>query len=193
MVQMKSFASPAAQEREILRYAGCKKGEPGVEGLMRECLQEALPLLQYRVCWEKLPCRIAEGECDFGAFSVASRDLARNLQGCGEVILFAATVGMEMDRLIRKYRLLSPARAAMLQAIGAERVESLCDAFCASLTCDGMNIRPRFSPGYGDVDLSVQRDVFRVLQPEKNLGIYLNDSLLMSPSKTVTAFVGMEE
>ena len=32
----------------------------------------------------------------------------------------------------------------------------------------------------------------KVLNPEKNIGLYLNDSLSMSPSKSVTAFAGLK-
>ena len=140
----------------------------------------------------QLPCSVTEKDCDFGLFSVASRDLAKNLQGCNSVILFATTLGVETDRLIARYQLLSPAKAMLLQALGAERIENGCDAFCALMKAKGLQLRPRFSPGYGDVALSVQKDFFRVLQCERLLGLYLNDSLLMSPSKSVTAFIGVE-
>ncbi len=51
--------------------------------------------------------------------------------------------------------------------------------------------RPRFSPGYGDLTLLAQKDIFAVLDCGKRIGLTLNDSLLMSPSKSVTAFVGI--
>lgn len=54
-----------------------------------------------------------------------------------------------------------------------------------------MGQRPRFSPGYGDLPLSAQREIFAVLDCGKRIGLMLNDSLLMSPSKSVTAFVGI--
>ena len=50
---------------------------------------------------------------------------------------------------------------------------------------------PRFSPGYGDLPLSLQRDIFRVLDCPRKIGLTLNESLLMSPSKSVTAIVGL--
>ena len=65
-----------------------------------------------------------------------SQGLCRNLQGCDKVILFAATVGLAPDRLIARYGRLSPTKALCMQAIGAERIESLCDAFCDELAAD---------------------------------------------------------
>ena len=193
MVQVKEFGPPPVNEKEILRYARCPRANEATLSLMRQCLAEAEGELAFRVCWETVPCHVEGKVCHLGALDVASRDLARNLQGCREAVLFAATVGMGVDRLIRKYQRLSPAKAMMLQAVGAERVESLCDAFCDGLEESGRQWRPRFSPGYGDVSLAVQRDFFALLQCEKHLGIYLNESLLMSPSKSVTAFVGRME
>ena len=81
------------------------------------------------------------------------------------------------------------------QAIGAERVEALCDAFCADVKRraaeEGLCPRPRFSPGYGDVPLELQRDIFRVLDCPRKIGLTLNGSLLMTPSKSVTAVIGL--
>ena len=54
----------------------------------------------------------------------------------------------------------------------------------------GKKARPRFSPGYGDVDLAVQKDFFRLL-PCTRIGLTLMDTLIMSPEKSVTAFVGI--
>ena len=190
-VQCVTVALPEVNEREVLRYARCDAGDEQVMALLGAC-EEEMRNVQARVCYIQLPCSVTESTCDFGVFSVFSRDLAKNLKGCNRAVLFAATLGMETDRLIARYQKISPAKAMLLQALGAERIESGCDAFCAGLERQGMQLKPRFSPGYGDADLSVQKDFFRVLQCDKLLGLYLNDSLLMSPSKSVTAFIGVE-
>ena len=91
----------------------------------------------------------------------------------------------------QRYTSLSPAKALFFQAIGAERIESLCDTFCAELKENGLQLRPRFSPGYGDLPLDLQKDLFRVLDCSRKIGLTLNESLLMSPSKSVTAIIGI--
>ena len=111
---------PPVNEKEILRYARCGDGDQQTRKLMQECLAEAEGILQGKVCYGKLPCHVAGERCDLEAFSLVSRDLSKNLQGCGRVVLFAATLGVGMDRLIAKYQRLSPAKAVMLHAIGAE-------------------------------------------------------------------------
>jgi len=93
--------------------------------------------------------------------------------------------------MIAKYGRISPVRALFFQAIGAERIESLCNAFCKDIKKD-LNITPRFSPGFGDLPLELQKDIFFALQPHRNIGLTLNESLLMSPSKSVTAIIGIK-
>jgi cobalamin-dependent methionine synthase I len=56
-----------------------------------------------------------------------------------------------------------------------------------------MALRPRFSPGYGDLPLELQTNLFKVLDCQHFIGLTLNDSMLMSPSKSVTAIVGLRE
>lgn len=183
IIRTKTFEQLPFCEKEILRYAGCKSADGDVISLMHSCMEEVSSSLSYKVCWCELNVKVCGSLCDFGDFCVDSKDLAKYLGDSSNVTLMAATIGVAIDRLITKYGRLSPARALMLQSIGAERIEALCDAFCRESGCN-----TRFSPGYGDLPLSVQKDIFRILGCEKKIGLYLSESLLMTPSKSVTAF-----
>ncbi|MBO7341911.1 MAG: Vitamin B12 dependent methionine synthase activation subunit [Clostridia bacterium] len=149
---------------------------------------------QKKAVWGVFDLTINGDICDLGAFAVRSRDLAAHLAGCRRVILFAATLGALFDRELQKQSKLSPHRAYLLQAQGTREIESFCDMLCAEFEKEqGAALRTRFSPGYGDLSLDVQREVFRVLEPARRIGLCLNDSMVMSPSKSVTAFVGVEK
>lgn len=192
VILSKTYMEPPFCEKEILRYAGCKEADSGISALLRACINEAKDKLTYKVCYRELSVTTNGNVCNLEAFRLQSQKLAVNLKGCKKVILFAATVGVELDRLIAKYGRISPSKALMLQAIGAERIEALCDVFCADIARDmNVGLKPRFSPGYGDLPLESQKDIFAVLECEKRIGLTLTDSLLMSPSKSVTAFVGI--
>ena len=185
-------SSPPFSEEEALRYAGCRGADEGMRRLLLDCAAQAEEQMAYRVCYGVLSVCIQGDCCDFANFSVYSRQLAKNLDGCTSVLLFGATVGVGIDRLIAKYGRISPARAVMLQGIGAERIEALCDAFCRNYAEENdVGLRPRFSPGYGDLPLEVQKSVFAVLDCPRKIGLSLSESLLMSPSKSVTAFAGI--
>ncbi len=186
--------APPVNRSEILRYAGARGELPEVRTLLEDCLEEALAACAYRVCYREFPIERREGILDLGFAKTPSESLARNLADCSSVILFAATVGLGVDRLISRYAKISPVRSLLLQAIGSERVEALCDAFGreieGQLAASGRFPRPRFSPGYGDLPLSLQTDVFAALDCQRKIGVTLSESLLMSPTKSVTAIIG---
>ena len=212
-VSVRSFPAPEINRREILRYAGIHPAPSGagssipaddsgigaggqtLQMLLDECLREAEGRLSYRVCAREFRLAQCGTVLDLGFARTESVALRKNLEGCRSLVLFAATVGIGLDRLIEKYTRLSPARAVMLQAIGAERIESLCDVFAQELAeqaaAEGLSLRPRFSPGYGDFPLAMQKPIFEALDCSCKIGLTLNGSLLMSPSKSVTAVIGL--
>lgn len=193
-VLVKRYPPPAVCEKEILRYVGCREADAETAVLMRDCMTEIADKLTYKVCYRILTVAVQGDCCDFGIFTLTSKKLAANLQGCERIILFAATIGIEIDRLIARYGRLSPVKALMFQSIGAERIEALCDAFCEDMAQEqGIGLKPRFSPGYGDLSLDAQRKVFNALDCARQIGLSLTDSLLMTPSKSVTAFAGITE
>ena len=188
-----SYKAPEISEKEIFRYLGCPSPDVDTRALLSECLAELRTKLIYKVCYREFNLKIDGEVCDFGAFKVSSRGLAKNLCGCKKAVLFAATIGIEIDRLIARNSRLSPAKALMLQAIGAERIEALCDRFCDDMKTEYGKLKPRFSPGYGDLPINIQKTVFSQLDCPRRVGVFLNESLIMSPSKSVTAFVGIAE
>ena len=193
VILSKTYSEPPIIKKELLRYAGCFDADEKLSTLVDECIKEASDKLVYKVCFAVLTVKL-EGEiCDLGVLKLSSQKLADNLAGCEKAVVFAATVGIGIDRLIAKYGSISPSKALMLQAFGAERIEALCDEFCSDIKNEyGVSLSPRFSPGYGDLAIDSQKDIFSVLDPEKKIGLTLNGSLLMSPSKSVTAIFGLK-
>ncbi|MBO5020630.1 MAG: Vitamin B12 dependent methionine synthase activation subunit [Clostridia bacterium] len=192
-VLIKSFDEPLFCSEEILRYAGVKVSDDNILAVLNECVKEIENKLTYKVCYIKLPLSIDGKVCDFGAFKVSSEKLALNLKNADDVIVFAATIGIETDRLIAKYSHISPLKAVMFQAIGTERIEALCDAFCEDITKKfEADLSPRFSAGYGDLPLEIQKENFGVLDCNRHIGLTLNESFVMSPTKSVTAFIGIK-
>lgn len=143
----------------------------------------------------RLPLRFENGFPCIEDRLIESRGLARNLDGCEEVILFAATIGPECDRLIQRAEAVSMSDAAICQAAGAAMIECFADEVNEQLRKEaednGQSLRPRFSPGYGDLPLDLQKYFSLVLDMPKTIGVRLNDSLLMVPSKSITAFIGI--
>ena len=90
-------------EKDILRYAGCKDATDEISELLNSCINELSNKLSYTVCYCELDVSVENDVCDFEVFCVQSQDLAKSLKQQKKVILFAATLGIEIDRLIKKY------------------------------------------------------------------------------------------
>lgn len=189
----KIFDAPPFDKKEILRYAGTKESTPEITELIESCIEEAKDKLSYKVCYGHFPVSVKGNMADLSFMKTESESLAKNLARCRSIILFGATMGIEIDRLISRYGRISPSRALVFQAIGAERIESLCDEFTRFIQKKYGTTVPRFSPGYGDLSLEVQKDFFRILEPSKRIGLTLNESMLMTPTKSVTAIIGITD
>lgn len=187
----KSYPITAIDKGEVYRYGGVGEVTPEIEALVDECIDECKGKFINKLCYGIFGIKTEGNTVDFGFAKITSDTLVRNLKGCGRVIIFASTVGIEIDRLIARYSAISPSKAVIFQAIGAERIESLCDTFNNEIKKEYETV-PRISPGYGDIPMEFQRDIFNLLSPNKRIGLMLNKSFLMSPTKSVTALIGLK-
>lgn len=187
-----------APYEEVCRYLGYKKGtrpEPEADALIRTCTARVEQAAEPRTVSTVLPLTFREGnEMELGPIRVKSAALRRNLLGCEEVILFAATLGLEVDRLIARAGAGRVTEGAIYQAAGAALIEEVCDtandALRAESEAEGWYLRPRFSPGYGDFPIACQPEIARLLRTPERIGLTVTDSMLLVPVKSVTAVIG---
>lgn len=183
-------------EREILRYLGHRGQEipENVEELIKECERELEQMAFPRAMWKEYPLSIHDHVLDMGFLQTKSKSLERNLRDCERVILFAATLGSRVDVLLHRYNMIQMSKAVVMQAASVAMLETFCDEknqeLKSSYEAKGWYLRPRFSPGYGDFPLECQREIAPALEMGKRIGINLTDTLLMMPSKSVTAVIG---
>lgn len=196
-VLTKTYPEPEYNIKEILRYSGSDISSDEMREYIRQCIDEIRCDLVYKVCYIETDVSIQDNTVDFGLFKAESKNLSYTLRNSDKAIIFCATVGIKLDRLIAKYMKTDVAKAFMLQAIGTERCESLCDTFVNDINIQyrdkGSFLTPRFSPGYGDLKVDTQKDIFTILDLPRKIGVTLNESLIISPSKSVTAIVGLSE
>ncbi len=179
---------------ETLRFLGYGKTalpEESVRQLLAECESEVLAAQDLRACYAVFDISAHGEKLDLGFAEVESHSLYLNLKGCKKIVLFACTAGVGIDRLIAKYSRISPSKAAVMQAAGAALVEDWCEELCAIFKREYGDMKPRFSCGYGDLPLALQRDIFAALSVTKQIGITLSDDYFMTPTKSVTAIVGI--
>lgn len=196
-VYLKSFPPSPIDKREILRYAGVLHQDSRTQQLLEECLGQIEQKLRYDVCFCEFDIAVDGDTLDLGFIKTNSLTVKKHLENCQSVIVFGATIGIEIDRYISRYSVFAPSKALMFQAIGAERIESLCDAFCDYISSEknrlGFRTLTRFSPGYGDFPIQAQTEIFNVLDCHRKIGLSLNSSMIMSPSKSVTALAGISK
>lgn len=187
LVFVKKLSPIEINKKEILRYAGAKEATDEIEKLLNSCLDECKDAFEYKTCYMIFDTEICGDELILGDLKIKSKSLCALLENCPQTVLFAATVGLKIDRLILKNSVQNLSRAHLLGAIGTERIESLCDAFCAEFK----DATRRVSAGYGDLPLEIQPDIFALLDCNRKIGLSLNDSLVMTPTKSVTAIFGL--
>jgi len=189
-------------DKEVLRYLGYKGAEADerVHSLITEMIElfseNVVPKSVYGL-WD---CQIDSSTISFGGISVKSKNLREHLKDCRHAVLLAATLGTEADTLIRRFSIQDMGKAVIAQAVCAAMIEAYCDFIADEIECeifqkteiDGLYPTPRFSPGYGDFDISHQKDILNILNCSR-IALTLTDGYMLIPSKSVTAVIGFSK
>lgn len=184
--------------KEIQRYLGYDRSNPDQETLVLvdECLSDLQKICEPKYIYRRFTLETTgNGRIKVGMLEMVSRSLERNLKDCEEAILFAATLGNGTDMLMNRYLRLSISKAAVFQAVAASAIEQYCDEcqrdIANQVKKEHLYLRPRFSPGYGDLPLTAQKDLLNALDAQKTVGIFLSDGDMMMPEKSITALIGL--
>ena len=176
-------------EREL---AARLKTNVGFENeLLDKCKKKLMESIDYKCAYIRCDVGLSkENFCDFGFMTIPSKSLYKNLYGCNEAFVIAVTTGIAVDRLLVRLNAVSQAEHYMTDALSSAAVESFCDYACDKIS-EGIHCANRFSPGYGDVSIEVQKPLLARLNAERLLGITLNNAYLMTPVKSITAIMGI--
>lgn len=143
-----------------------------------------------------LPVIVNDDSVDIANYNIKSKNLAKALKGCNTVVVFAATLGIVADKMIAAKSVTDMARTVVLDGVCTAAIESYCNEACAQIALklkeQNLFLRPRFSPGYGDFDISYQKCMFELLNCRR-IGLCLTDAFMLVPTKSVTAVIGISE
>lgn len=186
--------------KEAVRYLGYGKNAVDDKTLqeIQDSFRELEHLAEKKSIYRAFELSLKdENELKIGNVEICSRNLQTNLKNCKQVVLFAATLGTEVDRLIRKAQVVDMSKAVVMQACAATLLEEYCDELqnevAEQLQQQGKYIRPRFSPGYGDFSILHQKDMLTMLEAPKKIGLTMTESYMLTPTKSVTAVIGISE
>lgn len=181
-------------KKEVLKYL---RTSSTVEDESLSRLIEKYTRLAYEIkpktIFEIFPIEITGDSVKIAEIEFKSSRLAQNLNGCKKTVVFAATLGTEADTLLRKAQAEGTADVMVCQGVLAARIEEVCDSLEEEIKAShGVKLRSRYSPGYYDLKLESQKDFFKLIDITKRIGVTLSENMLMIPSKSVTAFIGIE-
>lgn len=158
----------------------------------KECIELLQSVSDCRYCYVRVPVTfLSPVRFLLGDFQVTSHALGQYLEGCKECFLLAATIGSGADRLIARLGVTSPARQFITDGAASALIEGVCDRVCDMLS-ETNRCRPRFSPGFGDFLLDYQPELLRLTGAAKEIGLTVTDAYFLTPSKSVTAVIGIK-
>lgn len=180
--------------KEILHYlrTSSKMKDENLHRLIDHCCNEINATVRPKTIHRIFDCTVTEDQLMIGDIVFTSKRLAENLAGCSRVCVFAATLGTECDRMLRTYGSTHIAKSMVLQACLASKIEEVCDSLEEELRTEGYTLRKRYSPGYFDLDITENKKIFELMDVTKRIGLSLTDTYQMVPTKSVTAFIGIE-
>jgi hypothetical protein len=199
-VELPGVEIPMGEVLKRMGYpsASFEPAEP-VKSVLREALDEARSLMRPAASIRVLRIASNDGTAvlfDGEEFFIASRQVAKLLTRSEAAVFFCATVGGALDDSVaRRMRDGDMLAAAILDAIGSETADAAADTLhwkiLRQLAGDGgRSVTARFSPGYGDWPLTVQKEMVR-MSGGALIGITVTPSSLMIPRKSVSAVLGL--
>ncbi|MCL2495901.1 MAG: methionine synthase [Clostridiales bacterium] len=184
---------------EVLRYLGyCGQEltpelDARIEAAMAECREAARPrhlLRRFALKHETAGMHVADS-----GIILSGESVVHYLTGAREVALLAATLGAELETLIRRKQHTDMAYALMLDAAATQLVEYTCDdagdVLRAQVADEGLCVGERFSPGYGDIPMALQPSLLALLDAPRRIGLSCTDKYILTPRKSVTALIGL--
>lgn len=191
------------ERSEILRYMGYsgQKTDENIDGLIDRCIDEMIDIVRPRYTYSVFDIKIdtdkSGGPCIslIGAnLKLTGNDIYEHLRECRKCAVMAVTLGIAADNAIRVAQSSDMTKAVIYDACATELVEKACDFVEDEIKelaeSEGRGTNFRFSPGYGDLPIEVQPTLINTLDAGRKAGITVTPSMLMTPSKSVTAVIG---
>ena len=185
-------------KKEILRYSGHRGGDIPVH--IDRLAEQFREKIKQNISPRHISARYSLQQVDDGVLlgngvKLMGQDIKKHLADCDECYVICATVGIQADGFIRSSITAGSVYGLMADAAATAAVESYCDSIENSLRhqlmAEKCYLTWRYSPGYGDFPFTQQPQILAMLQADKLVGVTCNNSCIMTPSKSVTAVMGI--
>lgn len=126
-----------------------------------------------------------------------SNDLYEILKDCNECILMAATLGINIEKDIKKYSCTELTKGIIIDSCATTAIEEVCDRVQNeienNILKNGQYLTFRYSPGYGDLSIEKNTEILNILNGQKEIGLTITNSGIMIPRKSVIAIIGITD
>lgn len=184
---------------EAFRYMGSKGREipPNLIPLSEECEQALLKAISPKYCWKLFDIeKTDEGiSVQNTLLTLKGSDIENHLENCEKAVLLCATLSSAADNVIRTFEAAAMEKAVIADSLASAAIEQVCDLAEEEIRqrLPEYNFTWRFSPGYGDFPLEIQGDFLKTLDAPKIIGVNITKSLMLTPTKSVTAVMGLSK
>ncbi|MFW5979148.1 MAG: Vitamin B12 dependent methionine synthase activation subunit [Halanaerobium sp.] len=187
---------------EVLRYLQTSKDldDQNINRLLEESIAEIKKLINFRYLYQKFAIEETEAGVKIKdtTLTLKGRSIKKHLQNSKEIYLMAATLGAQVDKRISYYEKISVTKSMIFDACATTAIEEGCDQVEAEikkevLAAGNEDITFRYSPGYGDLGIDIQKEFLRILKAPKKIGLTASKYNMLIPTKSVTAIIGVLE
>lgn len=182
-------------EKETRRYAGLMKAADFPQHLIQDACDEARMLVQPKGIWQLYDYNqeASRIEAPFPYLLTGAKIIAY-LKEAKKTAVLAVTIGEALENSISEHFAKGNyTYALLLDAAGTTAVEMAADQLSKAVEQQankmGFTTLARFSPGYGDWEITEQPQVLK-LAAGQTVGIEVTDSCMLLPRKSVTAVIG---
>ena len=184
---------------EVFRYLG-NTGQDvpkDIDTLSDRLIEKALRLLNPKYTYRISDLEFSETgiELKDTNLTLTGRDISEHLKGAKKCITLACTLGVAFETELSRLQAKSVTEALIFDAVGTAFTEAVADKSEEELLLpfkrEGYFSKFRFSPGYGDLPITLQKDIIATLDATKRIGLTVTHTNILIPRKSVTAFIGI--
>lgn len=199
--QDKNISNISVDKSEVLRYLGHngQKIDDDLNFKINQCIKETKKEIDTKYVYEiydiKKDLNLNTIEFKNTNLILKSKDISELLRDCEKCVLMCATLGFNIEKNIRRYSYKNLTKGIIIDACATTSIEEICDLIQESIleevSKDKKSLTMRYSPGYGDLDISANKDILNVLDAQRRIGVTVTNTGIMIPRKSVVALIGI--
>lgn len=184
---------------EALRYMGYNENIDieNIKPILRTCEDELLNAANIRYCYKLFDIEhhtdsiIVTGT----NLNLTGKSITNHLDGCNKAVLMACTLSDKVDKLISRYNITDMTSALITDSMASAMIEQVCNEveIIIKNQLKIENMTWRFSPGYGDLPIDIQKNFIQVINANKQIGLTVTENNILIPRKSVTAVIGISD